>query len=217
MRALRGSSAGAVLKKLTPIIRGWAAYYRTEVSSAVFSALDDYMWKLTYRWARHNHPNKSRWWIVDRYYGQFNKSRQNRWVFGDRDTGAYLPKFAWTKIVRHAMVVGTASPDDPALAEYWAQRRRKQPFPPLSELVRRLLANQAGRCVLCHELLLHADQQPQSPHEWEQWVRVTQMAIRQKYIASATPGVTDKLRLVHSSCRRRSINGHGKDPAVLHA
>jgi hypothetical protein len=29
-------------------------------------------------------------------------------------------KFAWTKIVRHQLVNGTASPDDPALADYWA-------------------------------------------------------------------------------------------------
>ena len=69
MRVLRGSNVSAVLKKLAPIVRGWAAYYRTEVSSEVFSALDDYVWKLTYRWARHSHPNKSRWWVVDRYYG----------------------------------------------------------------------------------------------------------------------------------------------------
>ena len=33
--------------------------------------------------------------------------------------------FAWTKIVRHKMVMGTASPDDPALDWYWASRRRK--------------------------------------------------------------------------------------------
>ncbi|MBA2952043.1 group II intron reverse transcriptase/maturase [Streptomyces himalayensis] len=203
MRALRGSNSAAVLKKLTPIIRGWAAYYRTEVSSEVFSALDDYMWKLTYRWARHSHPNKSRWWVVDRYYGQFNKSKQNRWVFGDRDSGAYLPKFAWTKIVRHAMVVAAASPDDPALADYWAQRRRKQSPPPLSEPVRRLLGIQKGRCAVCNELLLHADQHPQSPHQWEQWVRVTLMAIRKQHIATTTHGVKDKLRLIHSSCRRR--------------
>ena len=41
-------------------------------------------------------------------------------MFGDRDTGAYLAKFAWTKIVRHVPVHGWASPDDPALARYWA-------------------------------------------------------------------------------------------------
>ena len=60
MRALLGSNAGAVLRTLTPIIRGWAAYYRTGVSSEVFSALDDYMWKLLYKWAKRTHPNKSR-------------------------------------------------------------------------------------------------------------------------------------------------------------
>jgi len=40
-------------------------------------------------------------------------------VFGDRDTGAYLPKPSWTDIVRHTLVKGGASPDDPDLAEYW--------------------------------------------------------------------------------------------------
>lgn len=32
----------------------------------------------------------------------------------------YLLEFAWTKIVRHQMVHGSASPDDLALATYWA-------------------------------------------------------------------------------------------------
>src|SRR5215211_6941418 len=218
MRALRGSNAAAVLRKLTLIIRGWAAYYRTEVSSEVFSALDDYMWKLTYRWARHSHPNKSRWWVVDRYYGQFNKSKQNRWVFGDQDNGAYLPKFAWTKIVRHAMVPGAAFPDDPALVSYWDQRRRKQPPPPLSAPVRHLLGLQEGRCAICGGLLLHADQHPQSPHQWEQWVRVTLMAIRKQHIATTTTrGVTDKPRLIHSFCRRRATPGPDRRPATLPA
>ena len=37
-------------------------------------------------------------------------------MFGDRDSGAYLLKFAWVKITRHTLVKGWASPDDPALA-----------------------------------------------------------------------------------------------------
>ena len=217
MRALRGSNAAGVLKKLTPITRGWAAYYRTEVSSEVFSALDDYMWKLTYRWARHSHPNKSRWWVVDRYYGQFNPSKRNRWVFGDRDSGAYLPKFAWTKIVRHAMVTGTASPDDPALAAYWLQRRRKQPPPPLSAPVRHLLGIQQGRCAACGGMLLHADQHPQSPHEWEQWVRVTLTAVRKQRIAAVTHGRTDEPCLIHAFCRHRNQTGGAEGPAILPA
>ena len=217
MRALRGGNAGAVLKKLTPIIRGWAAYYRTEVSSEVFSALDDYMWKLTYRWARAAHPNKSRWWIVDRYYGRFNPTKRNRWVFGDRDSGAFLPKFAWTKIVRHAMVAGTASPDDPTLTDYWRQRRRRAAPPPLNARVRHLIGVQQGRCAACGGLLHYADQHPQSPHEWEQWVRVTLVAIREQHIATTRPDDTDDRRLIHAFCRRRDKLGGGEGPVNQHA
>src|SRR5260370_40666018 len=72
-----------------------------------------------------SHPNKPRHWIIGRYFGKFSKFRNDRWVFGDRDTGAYLPKPSWTDIVRHTLVKGGASPDDPALAGYWAQRRQK--------------------------------------------------------------------------------------------
>ena len=79
-----------VLVRLNPIIRGWAAYYRTVVSSEAFSALDTYPWRLTYKWAKFGQPNKSRHWVVNRYFGAFNRSRRDRWVFGDRDSGAYL-------------------------------------------------------------------------------------------------------------------------------
>lgn len=60
MRALRGANAEAVIKRPNPIIRGWSAYYRTVVSSRAFDVLDDYMWKLTYKWAKRGHSNKSR-------------------------------------------------------------------------------------------------------------------------------------------------------------
>jgi RNA-directed DNA polymerase len=40
MRALRGSNVEAVLATLVPITRGWAAYYRTVVSSKLFHALE---------------------------------------------------------------------------------------------------------------------------------------------------------------------------------
>jgi RNA-directed DNA polymerase len=202
MRALLGSNAASVLRTLTPIVRGWAAYYRIGVSSAVFSALDDYMWKLLYKWIKRTHPNKSRWWRMDRYFDRFNRSRNNRWVFGDKDTGAYLPKFAWTKIVRHVMVTGTASPDDPELARYWADRRGKQHNGPLSVLLLAKLKAQRGRCPLCGTMLLHAEREPQHPREWEQWLRGTRVAISKLNIA-AGHGPDDQ-RLIHTACRTRT-------------
>ena len=148
---------------LNPIVRGWAAYYRTGVSSEAFSALDRYLWQLTYKWAKFGHPNKSKHWVINRYFGAFNKFRQDRWVFGDRVSGAYRTKFAWTGIVRHRMVKGGSSPDDPALAHYWADRRRRGAPPPLDPLSLRLLKTQAGMCPSCGDLLLHADHPHRKP------------------------------------------------------
>jgi RNA-directed DNA polymerase len=93
MRSLRGANARAVIKRLNPIIRGWAAYYRGAVSSETFTVLDGYMWTLTYKWATFSHSNKPRHWVVNQYFGALHKSRNDRWVFGDRASGAYLQKF----------------------------------------------------------------------------------------------------------------------------
>ena len=138
VRALHGANAEAVINALNPVIRGWAAYYRTVVSKEIFSGLDHYVWRLTYRWALRAHPNKSKRWVMARYFGAFHPARRDRWVFGDRDSGRYLVKFSWTPIVRHRLVAGGASPDDPALASYWAMRRRRG-RPPLGPFLLRLL------------------------------------------------------------------------------
>ncbi|MGX5397541.1 group II intron reverse transcriptase/maturase, partial [Streptomyces anulatus] len=82
MQALLGQSITVVLRRLSPIVRGWSAYYRTVVSSKTFSALDSYVWTLTYKWAKRTHPKKSKHWIVNKYFGRLNRSKNNNWVFG---------------------------------------------------------------------------------------------------------------------------------------
>ncbi len=211
MRSLRGANAQAVIARLNPIIRGWAAYYRTVVSS-------HYLWKLTYKWARHSHPNKPTRWVTRRYFGKFCKSRQDQWVFGDRGSGAYLLRFSWTKIVRHQMVRGTSSPDDPALTGYWADRRRRGIPRPMDIASLRLLEAQHGRCPLCRELLLDADRPPQSPREWEHWLTVTRKAMIHNAIVLRADGTPDEatLRLLHAHCHRQYARS-SKSPALLPA
>ena len=232
MRILRGSNAGAVLARLNPIIRGWAAYYRAVVSSQIFNSLDNYMWQLTYKWAKHTHPNKSKTWVVDRYFGRFNKFRNDRWVFGDRSIVnhrgdiAHLIKLAWTGIVRHQMVKGTASPDDPALLDYWAARRRRIK-PPLDSYTVRLLHWQRSRCPLCGEPLLAADQPPNSPSQWETWWQhVVRRAIQHDELvhhgSPGRPGNPDGVhtRLIHASCSKARLRVHQRQEhstSTLHA
>ncbi|ROO60423.1 RNA-directed DNA polymerase [Micromonospora sp. Llam0] len=205
MRTLRGSNSAAVMARLNPIIRGWSAYYRTVVSSKTFNALDNYMWHLTYSWARRSHRNRPTRWIVDRHYGRFNKFRNDRWVFGNHDTGAYLLKFSWTPIERHTMVKGGASPDDPTLADYWKKRRRRVK-PPLDDYTLRALDRQDGRCALCGEHLLTPEQPPQGPAEWERWwLAVARKAIARDYLVyrgGRSPAGDVRTHLVHTSCHR---------------
>jgi RNA-directed DNA polymerase len=214
--ALRGANADALIGRLNPIITGWAAYYRIGVSKHAFGALDAHLWRLAWKWARFSHPNKPRRWIIARYFGMFNPARQDKWVLGSRETGYYLRKFAWTKIVRHRMVAGRASPDDPALTGYWQQRRRRDRLP-VDPATWHLLRRQRGRCPLCRGLLLHADRQPQSPEEWQQWHTATRKAIRKHAIDSVMdPGTPDEraaYHLLHAYCRNRI--GNGTSPALL--
>ena len=214
--AMRGANADALIARLNPIITGWAAYYRIGVSKHAYGTLDAHLWRLAWKWANFSHPNKPRRWIITRHFGMFNPARHDKWVLGSRETGFYLRKFAWTKIVRHRMVAGRASPDDPALTGYWQQRRRRDRLP-VDPATWHLLRRQRGRCPLCRGLLLHADRQPQSPEEWQQWHTVTRKAIRKHAIDSVTDlGTPDgrvAYHLIHAHCRRRI--GSGTSPALL--
>jgi RNA-directed DNA polymerase len=216
VKALHGANAEAVINKLNPVIRGWAAYYRTVVSKEIFAALDHYVWVLTYRWARRAHPNKGKRWAVARYFGAFHPARKDRWVFGDHDSGRYLVKFSWTPIVRHTLVKGRSSPDDPVLTGYWATRRRRGK-PPLGPFLLRLLRSQKGRCPECGDLLLHADRSPQSPDEWEQWLTALRKAIRRIAVAAPDRPTDENARcLMHTSCARRH-DAAPRKPALLPA
>jgi len=122
--ALRGHRVAAVLWKLNPIIRGWANYHRRVVSSRLFNKLDNWMYRRAQRYTKHTHPKKSWAWIRQRYWGQWNKERDDHWVFGDKHSGKYLLKFSWFKIERHELVRGQCSPDDPDLRDYWWERQK---------------------------------------------------------------------------------------------
>lgn len=200
VRALHGANAAAVIGRLNPILRGWAGYYRSVVSKEVFATVDHHLWQLLYRWALRAHPNKSRSWVVARYFGLFNPARDDRWVFGDRDSGRYARRLGWTKIVRHIMVMGTASPDDPALTLYWAGRRRRT-HALIGGTTASLLLRQHGRCPVCGTFLLHADHGPRTLHEWEQWILATVKAQRKLAITTDQPnGDGRTTRLTHTHC-----------------
>ena len=217
MRALRGSNAAAVIARLNPIIKGWAAYYRGVVSSKVFHTLDYQMWKLTYKWATWQPQQQTE--AVDRRPLLRQAQQVQERPLGVRRSRQATPTWSSSPGPTSSGTSwshGAASPDDPALADYWAERRRKVK-PPLDNYTLRLLARQDARCPLCGDHLLTADQPPQSPNDWERWwQQVTRQAIAADYLVHhgrSGPPHNDQTRLVHASCRRGLRARRRQEPA----
>lgn len=114
-QALHGQNVSAAIRRLNPIVRGWANDFRTGVAREVFHSRDRWMFVRATRYVRRTHPKKPRDWLDAKYWGKLNLERSDTWVFGDKHSGMHLVKFGWFSIERHSLVKGHASPDDPHL------------------------------------------------------------------------------------------------------
>ena len=144
-KALVGHNAESVIQRLTPILRGWANYFRCGVSSEVFHHIDNFMYERIYHWCKRTHPSKPWHWIQDTY---FRTREQDQWVFGT-ETSTLL-KVRNTPIIRHCLVYHDSSPDDGTLKEYWEERNQKQLERLQSQRHRTLARRQQGTCPYCH-------------------------------------------------------------------
>ena len=116
----------SLIGKINPIIRGKANYMNKVVSSKAFKELDNYLFTRQVRYVKYTHPNKPTYWTKEKYWGRLNLQKPNqKWTFGNKKSGNYMLKFAWTKISRHSLVTQRNSPDDPSLVEYWKKRQKK--------------------------------------------------------------------------------------------
>lgn len=207
-RQYRGANESALMRALTPFIKGWSTYYRSVSSSRTFTDLDDYTYTVLRRWALRRHPSKSGEWVADRYWGQFNKNSLDRWVFGDRETGSYLQKFAWTKIVRHTLVKGRASADDPELREYWTNRTRRRIYPKSDKKTNVYLATrQKGVCAWCGlDLISGAGYEPDNVRDWVKWFESSARTLNVHHVVYRRDGGSDSVKnlvLIHAECHRQ--------------
>ncbi|MBT2450178.1 group II intron reverse transcriptase/maturase [Streptomyces sp. ISL-43] len=215
VRRMAGAPVADLIYRLNPIIRGWSTYYRGVVSKGTFGKVDEYMWKLLWRWAVRRHRKKGHKWIAARYWGAFLPGSRNQWIFGDRETGNRLHRFSETKIVRRVAVKGRASKDDPSLTTYWAGRRRSRPHPQADGKTRVLLAvRQKGLCPHCgHDLVAGDSYEPQSAREWVRWFTASTRGTHVHHVIHRSQGGSDdkkNLELIHAECHRRhhAAGGH---------
>ena len=77
-----GLSQETLLRKLNPIIRGWANYYRHGAAKRTFNKLDCYVFRKLWRWVARRHPDKSAKWKRRKYFSAAGKN----WLFSVRLT-----------------------------------------------------------------------------------------------------------------------------------
>ena len=161
----------AVIAQLNPIIRGWGNYYRHGVSQRVFSYVDHEIWKSLWKWSLRRHSKrigkqkgKGKEWVRKKYFKTVNG---NKWTFatnilnrhGKEETIA-ICRLTRTPIERHVKVKGTASPDDPALAQYWEQRHTKygKTYWDKGSKYFKVAQNQDWKCPICGEHLFNGEE-----------------------------------------------------------
>ena len=131
-----------MIKDLTPIIWGWAAYYKTSNASGTFKRCDHTLWGQLMGWARARHCEKGSRWVVEKYWHRVGK---RKWVFATPQN-AELRMHSKTRIQRYIKVKGRASPYD-GNTLYWSQRLKTHPL--MHETKARLLQKQQGKCRWC--------------------------------------------------------------------
>ena len=152
-KALAGHNAETAIKRLAPILRGWANYFRHCVSRERFQKMDSFMYYRILRWCKKTHPKKPWKWVKRTY---FQTIRGEKWVFGTEKS--FLPKATHIPIVRHVAVRHDASPDDGTLRAYWEWRDRKRLELLHSQRLRALARRQNGFCSLCRSSLNNAEE-----------------------------------------------------------
>jgi RNA-directed DNA polymerase len=145
-----------LIRKLNPVLRGWAEYHKGVVAKATFSRLDHLIYWRLMKWGRRRHPRKSGKWVYDHYWhnsahaGPWPCTNRSEW--GSEVAGLY--QLADTKIVRHQKVNGKYNPFDPAwfaYAERLLTARMSQDIWDAQRL--KLWMQQGGKCVLCEQFI----------------------------------------------------------------
>jgi len=125
IESCRGQKAAVLIRKLNPVLRGWANYHRHIVPKRIFGRVDYLISRMIWRWIRRQHPNKSCGWIQRRY---FSVSATGSFAVRIQDPQGQkrvlsLYRAGLTLVERHIKVRADANPYDPAYTEYFEKRR----------------------------------------------------------------------------------------------
>lgn len=159
-----------LIKRLNPVLKGWAQYHKGTVAKQTFSKVDHLIyWRLT-RWGLRRHPRKSGKWVYVHYWKQCGSRRlfaglQDDPFGGDERIPLPLYSLADMKIVRHVKVKGDYNPFHPDWVAYGEKLRVQRMGETIWSVQRASLwFAQGGKCALCEQEIDMADENMDDHH-----------------------------------------------------
>lgn len=114
----KADSQSEIIRRLNQVTRGWTNYHRHVVASRAFSHINNTLYLLLQQWAKHRHPNKNKWWRMNKYWHEKNGKG---WLFTSDDYS--LINLRRTAIVRHPKLQISKNPF--IHKEYFRKRKMK--------------------------------------------------------------------------------------------
>ena len=196
---MRTAKQEDLIRRLNPLIKGWANYHSNQVSKATYQKADHLTWQKLWKWAKRRHPNKGLRWIKGRY---FHRVGHRDWIFGVRTKtregeGLYRLAFhADTPIRRHVQIKAEANPFDPKWEIYFEEREARLMNRVLTGKLKSLWKQQEGTCPICQ-------QQCTLDQEW--------VIHHITHRAKGGSDTLDNLQLLHGNCHRQVHAKHKLD------
>ena len=119
-----------LIKKLNETLRGWGKYHRHVVASDAFGRIDTYVFKQLWRMVRRRHQNKSKGWLIKRYWSA--SGRKHRFAVHSKTASGKIMVYEVIKlhaigIRRHIKIKADANPYLKEYARYfWSRRYNKE-------------------------------------------------------------------------------------------
>jgi RNA-directed DNA polymerase len=204
-----GKDALVLIKKLNPILRGWANYHRFVNSSETFRDLDAFLYQQLARYARRKHPKKSWSWIKARYFKHVSVKRTKKtgkissastsWGFTEKGLSLYL--FKGTTLENYSSIGFGKNPLSPIDKDYFAERKSSLTLKKDS-LRYKLLERQVGICPVCEADLIGGD--------WDEPLHVHHLVHRKD---GGSDNISN-LMLLHEECHYNSHKANTSKEAL---
>lgn len=127
IKSCHGWKTEDMIRKLNPVIRGWAYYHRFIHSYRVFWIAGKTIFQALQRWMRRRHPENGYGWLIKNYFNNPNRKWGFTCYIKDRSGKRKLLELiqpSYIKIVQYIKIKGASNPFDLIYGDYFKMRRK---------------------------------------------------------------------------------------------